>query len=119
MTKYGRSPWIDRFPKSRVPALPRQRGPEKSDVVIIGGGLTGCATAYAFAVAGVKVMLVEAGQVGRGSSGSSGGTRLRRSAPPARREVLPRGAARRDGGHHARSGGAPHARAPGAAQGRP
>ena len=73
MTKYGRSPWIDRFPKSRVPALPRQRGPMKSDVVIVGGGLTGCATAYAFAVAGVKVVLVEAGQIGRGSSGSSGG----------------------------------------------
>jgi len=73
LTKYGRSPWIDRFPKSRVPALPRQRGPLKSDVAIIGGGLTGCATAYAFAVAGVKVVLVEAGQVGRGNSGSSGG----------------------------------------------
>ena len=73
MTKYGRSPWIDQFPKSRVPALPRQRGPMKSDVVIVGGGLTGCTTAYAFAVAGVKVVLVEAGQIGRGSSGSSGG----------------------------------------------
>ena len=73
MTKYGRSPWIDQFPKSRVPALPRQRGPMKSDVVIVGGGLTGCTTAYAFAVAGVKVVLVEAAQIGRGSSGSSGG----------------------------------------------
>jgi glycine/D-amino acid oxidase-like deaminating enzyme len=73
MTKYGRSPWIDRFPRTRVPAYPRQRGPLKSDVVIIGGGLTGCTTAYAFAVAGVKVVLVEAGQVGRANSGSSGG----------------------------------------------
>jgi glycine/D-amino acid oxidase-like deaminating enzyme len=73
LTKYGRSPWIDRFPKSRVPELPRQRGPLKSDVVIIGGGLTGCATAYAFAVAGVKPVLVEAGQIGRGNSGSSAG----------------------------------------------
>jgi glycine/D-amino acid oxidase-like deaminating enzyme len=73
MTKYGRSPWIDRFPKSRVPAHPRQRGPLKSDVVIIGGGLTGCATAYAFAVAGIKIVLVEAGQVGRANSGSSSG----------------------------------------------
>ena len=73
MTKYGRSPWIDQFPKSRVPVLPRQRGPLKSDVVVIGGGLTGCATAYAFAVAGVKVVLVEAAQIGRGNSGLSGG----------------------------------------------
>ena len=59
MTKYERSPWIDRFPRSRVPALPRQRGPLKSDVVIIGGGLTGCTTAYAIAVARVKVVLVD------------------------------------------------------------
>ncbi len=73
MTKYGRSPWIDQFPKSRVPAFPRQRGALKTDVAIVGGGLTGCATAYAFAAAGVKVVLVEAEQLGRGSSGSAAG----------------------------------------------
>jgi glycine/D-amino acid oxidase-like deaminating enzyme len=73
VTKYGRSPWIDRFPKSRVPSLPRYRGPLKIDVVIIGGGLTGCATAYAFAGAGVKTVLLEAAQIGRGNSGSSAG----------------------------------------------
>lgn len=44
-----------------------------ADVVIIGGGLTGCATAYAFAAAGVKATLVEAAQVGHGSSGSASG----------------------------------------------
>ena len=54
MTKYGRSPWIDRFPKSRIPSYPRFRGPLDVDVAIVGGGLTGCATAYAFAAAGVK-----------------------------------------------------------------
>ena len=73
MTKYGRSPWVDRFPKSRVPSLPKYRGPQEIDVVIIGGGLTGCTTAYAFAAAGVKVMLLEAAQIGRGNSGSSAG----------------------------------------------
>jgi glycine/D-amino acid oxidase-like deaminating enzyme len=73
MTIYGRSPWIHQFPKSRVPAHPRHRGTSDADVVIIGGGLTGCATAYAFAVAGVKVTLLEAAQVGRGGSGSSSG----------------------------------------------
>ena len=72
MTKYGSSPGSI-VPKSRVPVLPRQRGPLQSDVVVIGGGLTGCATAYAFAVAGVKVVLVEAAQIGRGNSGSSAG----------------------------------------------
>lgn len=73
MTTYGRSPWIQQFPKSRVPAYPRHRGAAAADVVIIGGGLTGCATAYAFAAAGVKVMLLEAAQIGHGSSGSASG----------------------------------------------
>jgi glycine/D-amino acid oxidase-like deaminating enzyme len=73
MTTYGRSPWIQHFPKSRVPSYPRHRGSTAADVVIIGGGLTGCATAYAFAAAGVKVTLLEAAQVGRGSSGSASG----------------------------------------------
>lgn len=72
-TRYGRSPWIDRFPKSRVPAYPKYRGSLAVDAVIIGGGLTGCATAYAFASAGVKVALFEAGRLGQGTSGSSNG----------------------------------------------
>lgn len=72
-TRYGRSPWVDTFPKSRVPSYPRHRGPLRTDVVIVGGGLTGCTTAYAFAAAGVKVILLEAEQVGHGSSGSSTG----------------------------------------------
>ena len=73
MTKYGRSPWIDRFPTSRVPSYPKYRGRIDRDVVVIGGGLTGCLTAYALTVAGAKVVLVEAGQIGRGSTGSSVG----------------------------------------------
>lgn len=73
MTKYGRSPWIDGFPKSRVPAYPRCRGHLDTDVAIVGGGLIGCATAYAFAAAGIKVALFEADQIGRGSSGASAG----------------------------------------------
>src|SRR3954471_14028302 len=73
MTDYCRSPWIQRFPKAHVPAFPRHRGAETADVVIIGGGLTGCATAYAFASAGVKVTLLEAAQVGHGSTGFSAG----------------------------------------------
>ena len=69
MTKYGRSPWVDTFPKARVPSYPRQRGPLQTSVVVIGGGLTGCATAYAFAASGIEVVLLEADQVGRGSTG--------------------------------------------------
>jgi glycine/D-amino acid oxidase-like deaminating enzyme len=70
---YGRSPWIDRFPKSRIPSYPRHRGDLDVDVAIIGGGLTGCATAYALAAAGIKVALFEADRVGRASSGASAG----------------------------------------------
>lgn len=73
MTKYGRSPWLDRFPKSRVPAYPKHRGHLDTDVAIVGGGLTGCTTAYAFAAAGIKIVLVEAEQIGRGSTAAAGG----------------------------------------------
>jgi len=73
MTKYGRSPWIDNCPKSLVPQYPKQRGSLQTDVVIIGGGLAGCMTAYAFAAAGIGVVLVEEGRIGHGSSGFSSG----------------------------------------------
>ena len=73
MTTYDRSPWIDSFPESRVPAFPKLRGALQTDVAIVGGGLTGSVTAYAFAAAGIKVVVVDAGQLGRGSSGSSSG----------------------------------------------
>ena len=73
MTKYGRSPWTDRFPRSRVPSYPRLKGRHEIDVVIIGGGLTGCATAYAFAAAGIKVALVEAARIGDGATSFSSG----------------------------------------------
>lgn len=72
-TRYGRSPWVDRFPKSRVPAYPTHRGPLAIDVAVVGGGLTGCATAYAFAAAGVKVALFEAERIGQSGSGGSSG----------------------------------------------
>jgi glycine/D-amino acid oxidase-like deaminating enzyme len=73
MTKYGRSPWLDHFPKSRVVSHPKHRGATPTEVVIVGGGLTGCASAYAFAVAGAKVVLLEADQIGRGATAFSSG----------------------------------------------
>jgi glycine/D-amino acid oxidase-like deaminating enzyme len=73
MTKYGRSPWIDNCPKSLVPQYPKLRGSHQTDVAIIGGGLAGCMTAYAFAAAGIRVALVEEGRIGQGSSGFSSG----------------------------------------------
>jgi len=75
-TRYGVSPWIHRFPNDRRPDYPRFRGELTADVVIVGGGLTGCATAQACAAAGMKVVLLERDRVGQGSSGRSPGLLL-------------------------------------------
>jgi glycine/D-amino acid oxidase-like deaminating enzyme len=75
-TRYGVSPWIDQTPKSRVPDYSRLRGAQTADVVIVGGGLTGCVIAYACALAGVKAIVIEADRVGRGSTGRSAGLLL-------------------------------------------
>jgi glycine/D-amino acid oxidase-like deaminating enzyme len=80
-TRYGTSPWIDLFPKTRRPNLPRLRGEHHTDVVIIGGGLTGCAAAYACAAAGLRPMLVEADRLGQASSGRSAGVLLSDPGP--------------------------------------
>jgi glycine/D-amino acid oxidase-like deaminating enzyme len=68
MIHYGRTPFLDRFPRSRVPSYPRHKGPVSSEVVVVGGGLTGCAVAYAFAAAGIQVTLVEADRLGSGAT---------------------------------------------------
>jgi glycine/D-amino acid oxidase-like deaminating enzyme len=73
MIHYDRAPFLDRFPKSRVPSYPPHKGPLSSEVVIVGGGLTGCAAAYAFAAAGVQVTLVEAERIGRGGTSAVAG----------------------------------------------
>ena len=80
-TQYGISPWIDRFPRSRVRDYARLRGAQHIDAVIIGAGLTGCVTAYACAAAGLKVIVLEADRVGRGSSGRSAGLLLPEPGP--------------------------------------
>jgi glycine/D-amino acid oxidase-like deaminating enzyme len=64
--------WLDRYPASRLPSWPRQRGALETSVAIVGGGLTGCAVAYAFAAAGARVTLVEAERIGQGN-GTCGG----------------------------------------------
>lgn len=81
-TRYGRSPWVEEFPKSRRKSFPRFRGELTVPVVVIGGGLTGCATAWGLAASGVGVVLVEAGRLGAGASGRASGL-LRGDAAPA------------------------------------
>ncbi len=46
---------------------------KQADVVVIGGGVVGCATAYYLAQNGAKVLLVEKESIGRGASGRTGG----------------------------------------------
>lgn len=65
--------FLDTFPRSRRPDYSRQRGEIRTDVVVVGGGLTGCACAAAFAAAGVKVVLIEADRIGAGATAASAG----------------------------------------------
>src|SRR5829696_4801655 len=60
--------WLDRFNKSRRPTFPRLRGSFETSVVVVGGGLTGCACASSFAAAGVKVIVLEAQAIGAGAT---------------------------------------------------
>ena len=75
-TRYGVSPWIDNFPSTRRPDHPRLRGEHTADVVIVGGGLTGCATAFACASAGLRPLVIEGDRLGSGSAGRSAGLLL-------------------------------------------
>jgi sarcosine oxidase subunit beta len=47
--------------------------PEKADIVIIGGGVMGCAIAYNLAKEGLKPVVVEKSDIGGEASGSNGG----------------------------------------------
>jgi glycine/D-amino acid oxidase-like deaminating enzyme len=56
---------------SRSPRYPILSGTHTADVAIVGGGITGAGIAHVFAEAGVQVVLIEAGRVGRGSTAAS------------------------------------------------
>jgi glycine/D-amino acid oxidase-like deaminating enzyme len=46
----------------------------KADVLIVGAGLIGCATALHLARAGADVMIADAGDIGMGASGQNAGS---------------------------------------------
>jgi glycine/D-amino acid oxidase-like deaminating enzyme len=75
-TKYGRSPWLETFPKTRRPSYPKLSNSLEIPIAIVGGGLAGCATAYALAAAGQRVALFEAQQIGAGATSQAAGLLL-------------------------------------------
>ena len=78
--RHGLSPWLAAVPNARRPTYPRLTGTVDVPVVVIGGGLTGAATAYVFAAAGLRVALLEADRLGGGGTAASAGVMLLRPA---------------------------------------
>ena len=58
--------WID---SAAGPELPALDGRHTADVAIVGGGIVGIATAYRLRTAGVRVSVIEAGRILRGTTG--------------------------------------------------
>src|ERR1700683_2653090 len=56
-----------------APATPPLDGDSRTDVIVIGAGYTGLSAALHLALRGIKVVLLEAGEVGFGASGRNGG----------------------------------------------
>lgn len=65
--------WLDRLPARRRPSFPRLRTHLDVRVVVVGGGLTGAATAWSLAAARVPVVLLEAESVCSGATAGSVG----------------------------------------------
>jgi gamma-glutamylputrescine oxidase len=65
-----------------APARPERRLAGPPDVVVVGGGVTGCSCALALAERGLRVRLHEAREIAGGASGRNGGFALRGGAMP-------------------------------------
>jgi gamma-glutamylputrescine oxidase len=65
-----------------APPVPKRRLDRPPDVVVVGGGVTGCAAALTLADAGLHVRLHDAREIAGGASGRNGGFALRGCAAP-------------------------------------
>jgi glycine/D-amino acid oxidase-like deaminating enzyme len=63
--------WLDRPGPPAVPRYSALRSDLEADIVVVGGGITGAAVAWTLSGQGVRVALVEARRVGRGSTAAS------------------------------------------------
>jgi gamma-glutamylputrescine oxidase len=75
MPVYGQSSWAPAKPRAASRGK-TPKGALTADVVVIGGGFTGCAAAYALAAAGLDVVLLEAERLASGATEGSIGAVL-------------------------------------------
>jgi glycine/D-amino acid oxidase-like deaminating enzyme len=71
MPGYGARYWGERTPASKRRTHPKIKGTHTADVVVIGGGLTGAASAYVLAAGGLDVVLLEADGIASGTTAGS------------------------------------------------
>jgi gamma-glutamylputrescine oxidase len=93
MTKATSPYWL----AEPAPPIPERRLDGPADVVVVGGGVTGCSAALALAEAGLRVRLHDAREIAGGASGRNGGFALRGGAASydVTAESIGRGRARR------------------------
>jgi len=72
---WGTAPWDRTRISSQSSVVPRATG-----AAIVGGRFTGCSTAYHLARSGVRCVVLEAGAIGDGASGRTGGLVLEGTA---------------------------------------
>ncbi len=71
MPGFGAQYWADRTARNRRRSYPQFKGADTADVVVIGGGLTGCTAAAVLAGGGLRVVLLEADRIAAGATAGS------------------------------------------------
>ncbi|MEO5821719.1 MAG: FAD-binding oxidoreductase [Vicinamibacteraceae bacterium] len=82
----GQPVWLSPRLAHQPPRHPQLSGDQRTDVVIVGGGITGTLAALRFAQAGVDTIVLEADRIGHGSTAASSALLLQE--PDARLSTL-------------------------------